>query len=169
MKKLADLKKFKMKKALFWFVLLFPSWGMADEYDQIRFVDQVYLSSIRTVQLVQQGKPFSTPIYTLNSPEVLALSFDDLNGGFEAYNYTLIHCNADWTPSNLFQNQYLEGLFDDQIVTNTPSVNTIQRYTHYELTLPNANMQMKQSGNYLLMVYRNFDKSQPVLTRRFLC
>jgi hypothetical protein len=28
-------------------------------------------------------------------------------------------------------------------------------------------MQMKQSGNYLLMVYRNFDKSQPVLTRRF--
>ncbi len=167
MKKLADLKKFKMKKALFWLIFLFPAWGMADEYDQIRFVDQVYLNSIRTVQLVQQGKPFSTPIYTLNSPEVLALSFDDLNGGFEAYNYTLIHCNADWTPSNLFQNQYLEGLFDDQIITNTPSVNTIQKYTHYELMLPNANMQLKQSGNYLLLVYRNFDKSQPVLTRRF--
>lgn len=142
---------------------------IAHEYEHIRFEDRVYSGNIRTVQILVEGKPFSNPIYTLGSQaDPLELHFDDLNGGFEAYNYTLVHCNADWTPSNLFQNQYLEGYFEDQIVTNTPSINTLQKYTHYQLMLPNANMQFKVSGNYLLYVYSNFDKYKPVLTRRFM-
>lgn len=150
-------------------LLLFSTGVSAQAYDNIRFEDRVYNSNIRTVQILVEGKPFSNPLYTLgNQQEPLELHFDDLNGGFENYNYTLIHCNADWTPSNLFQNQYLEGYFEDLITQNTPSINTHQKYTHYQLQLPNANMQFKLTGNYLLYVYRNFDKDQAVLTRRFM-
>jgi len=160
-----------MKKVCLLLLLIY--WAvtpaLAQEYDHIRFEDRVYSGNIRTVQILVEGKPFSNPMFTLGSQaDALELHFDDLNGGFEAYNYTLIHCNADWTPSNLFQNQYLEGYFEDQIVQNSPSINTIQKYTHYQLMLPNANMQFKVSGNYLLYVYSNFDKYKPVLTRRFM-
>ncbi len=159
------MKKLSVTLALLLW-LVFPV--KATEYDNIRFEDQVYVDHVRTIQILVQGKPFSNPIYTLGSnQDLLELHFDDLKGGFEAYNYTVIHCNADWTPSNLFQNQYLEGYFEDQVVTNTPSINTLQKYTHYQLQIPNANMQFKVSGNYILYVYSNFDKQKPILTRRF--
>ena len=96
------------------------------------------------------------------------MSFDDLNGEFENYNYTFIHCDAYWNPSDLMQNEYLSVFFEDNISNYTYSVNTLQKYTHYQVNFPNANMKITKSGNYILFVYENGDKNKPVLTKRFM-
>lgn len=157
-----------MKKALCIVFCLFTTFAQAQDFTNILYEDHVYQKNIKTVQLLVEGKPFSNPIINLgNGGEGLLLNFDDLNGGFENYTYTIIHCNADWSPSNLFQNQYLSGFFEDQISDNRQSFNTLTKYTHYRLQIPNQNMQMKLSGNYVVHVYKDFNKEEPVLTRRF--
>lgn len=89
----------------------------AQDYDNVIFEDVTYVDNIKTVQMVIEGKPFSNAIYNMDVPaERLLLSFDDLNGGFENYVYTIIHCNTDWTPTNLFQNQYLAGFFRGSVL-----------------------------------------------------
>ena len=40
------------------------------------------------------------------------------------------------------------------------SPGTLQRYTHYELTLPNENTQFKLSGNYMISVFDSSRKKQ---------
>lgn len=157
-----------MKKNLFVALLFVVAAVRGQDFPNVIFDDVTYVSNIKTVQLLVDGKPFSNPIYSIGNPrEMLVLNFDDLNGGFENYVYTIIHCNADWTPTNLFQNQYLEGFFEDQISQQQQSFNTLTKYTHYRLTLPNQNMRMKLSGNYVVHVYRDFNKDEPILTRRF--
>lgn len=157
-----------MKKLLFILLLLTGSVSHAQDFPNVVYSDVTYVPNIKTVQLLVDGKPFSNPIYNIGNPsEMLVLNFDDLNGGFENYVYTIIHCNADWTPSNLFQNQYLEGFFEDQISQQQQSFNTLTKYTHYRLELPNQNIRMKLSGNYVVHVYRDFNKDEPILTRRF--
>lgn len=159
-----------MKKLLFYVLLgLLPFSSLwSQDFGNVIYNDHVYVSNIKTVQLLMPGKPFSNPIINLNNPaELLQLNFDDLNGGFTNYTYTIIHCNADWTPSNLFQNQYLAGYFEDQITFNRQSFNTLTKYTHYQLAIPNQNVQIKLSGNYVVHVYKDFDKETPILTRRF--
>ncbi|MFN3528946.1 MAG: DUF5103 domain-containing protein [Bacteroidia bacterium] len=157
-----------MKKWILSLVLFTSIQAAAYDWDHVTFEDITYVNHIKTVQLLLPGKPFSVPIIDMNQPNFgLMLNFDDLNGGFENYTYTIIHCNADWTPTNLFQNQYLEGFFEDQITEQRQSFNTLTKYTHYMLPIPNQNMKMKLSGNYVVHVYKNFDKSEPILTRRF--
>jgi hypothetical protein len=63
--------------------------------------------------------------------------------------------------------EYLSGLPENEIRTWRYSRNALQAYTHYRLNLPNEDVQLKLPGNYLLYVYKDFDQSQPVLTRRF--
>jgi hypothetical protein len=157
-----------MKKALIIFYLLLGGLASrAQDWDDVTFEDITYVDHVRTVQLLLPGKPFSEPLISLGTGEFLELHFDDLNGGFENYTYTIIHCNSDWTPTNLFQNQYLGGFFEDQITEQRQSFNTLTKYTHYRLPIPNQNMQIKLSGNYVIHVFKDFDRQKPVFTRRF--
>ena len=70
------------------------------------------------------------PIIRLN--ESFTLLFDDLLAQDNDYYYRIKHFNHDWTPSDLFQNQYLAG-FDNQRIDNfDSSFGTLQRYNHYK-------------------------------------
>ncbi len=134
----------------------------------IKQEDYIYKSSIKTAQLRETSYELAAPIIELGTEQQLKLSFDDLNGEFENYSYTFIHCDAYWNPSDLMQNEYLSVFFEDNISNYTYSVNTLQKYTHYQVNFPNANMKITKSGNYILFVYENGDKNKPVLTKRFM-
>lgn len=121
--------------------------------------------NIKTVQLFNPQNNDQTPLIKLGS-EYLILSFDDLNTGFQEYNYKIEHYNADWTPSGIFQSEFLDGYSSDYIKDYKNSFNTYQNYTHYWVTIPNKNLRIKLAGNYVLKVYTK-DENNPVFTRRF--
>jgi len=134
----------------------------------LQLADKVYEKNIKTVTLKPFLDPYGFPIIRLNSAEKLRLDFDALGLYNKNYAYTLIHCTNDWQPSDLLKAEYLNGLHEYYMQDFEFSINTYVPYTHYWLTIPNQNVSLTKSGNYVLVVYQNDDKSDIVLTRRFM-
>lgn len=159
---------------------LFPSTGLAifpimppdstDYYTQgyLRNEDHIYQPMIKTVLLHRVGWEMSDPVIQLNSGEQLLLSFDDLQADVKTYHYTVSHCNTDWTSTDIWPNEYIEGFTNDVIDNYHFSFNTRQHFTHYELLFPNDNFRITLSGNYLLKVYRDQDEQNLAFTCRFM-
>ncbi len=123
---------------------------------------------IRSAQLYLQGAPLTLPILELKAGNgTLILAFDHLGDDLKDYIYTFVHCNSDWKPSDLTDNEYIDGFTEDRITTIDNSFNTLHPYTHYSIGLPNRNMRWAKSGNYLLKVFDNDDDRRLVLVRRF--
>lgn len=94
------------------------------------------------------------------------LEFDDLTASEQDYYYKIVHCDYDWTPSSLLKSQYINGIDDQRITDYENSYNTLQPYSNYRLTIPNENVRLKVSGNYIIEVYNNNYELQ--FSRRFL-
>ena len=119
--------------------------------------------NIKSVQFEGVDSRDIFPIVTLG--EQITLRFDDLNANEADYYYRIKHYNHDWTPSQLFQNEYLEGYDNLRIENYITSFNTLQHYTHYSLKIPNQDVKLKVSGNYIIEIYSAYDEL--VFSRRF--
>ena len=128
--------------------------------------NKTYQEYIKTVKFNVRGFPLTQPIMELGSRSELELSFDDLNGDIQDYYYTVIHCNSDWEQSELNTFDYIDGFAEERISDYNYSFNTVQPYTHYRIKLPDFNLKLTKSGNYILLVY---DRSveYPIITRQF--
>ena len=151
------------------FVLTMAQAGDEDYFreDYLRNSDFVYKDNIKSVLLYKEGFEMAAPIVRLNSDDKLIFSFDDLDGDYQKYEYTLIHCDANWKDSDLMPNEYLESFQSDYIEDFQYSVNTIQDYTHYSHYIPNDVIRYRLSGNYILKVYTDGDPEDVVFTQRF--
>lgn len=131
--------------------------------------NQILDEKISTVQLYPKANLLQPPIFELKSGlGALALEFDHLSDEVRDYTYTIIHCNNDWKPSDLSENEYIDGFNEDRITMFEPSFGTLKTYMHYTLLLPNQNMRWTKSGNYLLKVFDNTDQEKTlVMLRRF--
>jgi hypothetical protein len=141
---------------------------LAQNVHSLQYQDQIFTGNIKTVQLHVKGWEMSYPVVELGGREELIFSFDDMDGDVKNYQYTIIHCNADWTPSTLFPSDYIDGFYENPVDNYRLSFNTFLSYTHYSLTLPGYNLVLKIPGNYVLKVYEGFDKEKVVVTRRFM-
>ncbi len=130
--------------------------------------EMVLTPNIKTVQLYREGWPLSYPVMRLQEDVPLVLEFDDLSKDQPTLSYKVIHCNADWTRSDLIEQEYMEGYPENEIRGSVPSFNTYYTYLHYTLQIPNENTRLLVSGNYLLVVYRDRDPDDVVFTKRFM-
>ena len=119
---------------------------------------------IKTVTFVQNNQN-AVPIFELGSS--FQFQFDDLFGNEANYYYEIVHCDYNWVPSNIPKNEYLQG-FDNQRIQNyTNSFNTLQIYSHYNLSIPNQfTQQLRVSGNYILKILN--DDKEVVFSRKFM-
>lgn len=121
---------------------------------------------IRSIQfhgdsIYQNGNPI------IRLGEKLRLNFDDIIGDEANYYYTIEHYNYDWTKSQLAKSEYLKGFDDIRIFNYTNSYNTLQPFSHYELSIPNEDTQgFKVTGNYLLKIFNENDEL--VFSRKFM-
>jgi hypothetical protein len=125
-----------------------------------------HLKSIQTVLLHPIENELLEPIIHLSSQEKLLLSFDDLDQSPKNLFYTLIHCNSEWQPSDLFKSEYLQGFDKEYIENPQSSYNTIQYYTHYQTIIPSQNMIPIYSGNYVIHVFDQENPQEVILSKR---
>lgn len=137
--------------------------------EEIVYEDRVYSSNIKSVRMHLEGWEVSYPVMELNGEVGLEFSFDLLDSDSENFYYTVIHCNADWTPSRLMFFEYADGFEENNIRNYEPSFNTIIPYVHYNIFLPNEDLSLNKSGNYLLVVYyKDGNEKNIVITKRFM-
>lgn len=134
-----------MKYTLLAILLLYGHFLGAQK--RLLYIDKVYEPQIKTVQLFPD----------------LSIEFDDLQDDRSNYYVKLIHCNYDWTKSSLqdldFLNEYNEFTINEYAISN----NIYTAFVHYRFQIPIV----KIPGNYLLIIYRDGDKEDLILSKRF--
>jgi len=119
--------------------------------------------NIKTISFVQNGQN-QIPIFKLG--ESFQLQFDDLYGNEADYYYEIVHCDYNWTPSEIPKSDYLKGFDGQRIQEYTNSFNTLQIYSHYKLPIPNQFTQLRISGNYILKILD--EKKEVVFSRKII-
>ncbi|WP_281636294.1 DUF5103 domain-containing protein [Flavobacterium marginilacus] len=119
--------------------------------------------NIKTASFVQNNQNV-VPIFRLG--ESFDFLFDDLFGNEADYYFEITHCDYNWVPTDIPKSDYLTGFDSQKIQQYVNSFNTLQIFTHYQLSIPNNYTQIKLSGNYVLTIL-NSDK-EVVLKRYFV-
>jgi len=131
-----------------------------------KFVTGALSDQVKTLKVGVMDDPFAPPVIELEGNQWIEISFDMMEPGPHVYTYTITHCDADWTPSQLVQSEYMRG-FQNRIIDDyAVSFNTNMDYVNYRVTFPNDDVFLKVSGNYVVQVFpENSDK--PILNACF--
>ena len=131
---------------------------------QVKNIETLPPEHIKTVILKNPQEKNQIPIIKLGN--LIELQFDDINGDEADYYYKIEHYNFDWTKSQLMKSEYLDGLDDQHIQQYENSFNTLQLYSHYILKIPNRDVRLTKTGNYLLKIFN--DEDELVFSKRFI-
>jgi hypothetical protein len=126
------------------------------------FTDYCFSEKISSVKLFKTGDRFSEPVIRLNSDETVTLVFDEFirnNESEEEYSYTIDHRDADWKEESLIVNDYMSGFSENDINDVNQSQGTVINYRNFVLTLPNENVNLKISGNYLIKIFERHSRN----------
>lgn len=134
---------------------------------ELVFENRAYEPEIKSIQLYSEKSEVRShllPAVTQLNQNDLVLEFDDLRNDVNSYYARIIHCQYDWTASSLRDLDFMVDYNEFNINDYEFSSNTQTPYVHYRFNLP----RVKLSGNYLLVVYRNGNKSDIILSHRFM-
>lgn len=122
----------------------------------------------RSLRIAVNGNDLAVPVIVLGTTDVLEVSFDLLGDDSRYLRYDITHCDARWQPSRLLESEYLEGFNLADVRQYRKSSGTTVPYYHYTIEIPNEDIRLKLSGNYLLRVYDEMDTDTPLLQCRFM-
>src|SRR6056300_684735 len=77
--------------------------------------EMVFSADYKTIQLYREGWTESYPITKIQGDVPLVLEFDDLSRDQPTLLYKVIHCNADWTQSDVSEMEFLEGYSENEV------------------------------------------------------
>lgn len=153
------------------FIFLFHHTTLASNKNkkELEFVDKIYEEQIKTAILYHADDIKATPLYPAVVPIFqqipLILKFDELfTDDAEYYKAKIIHCSMNWEPSNLSELQYLYEYNEFSIDEFDFSIATKVPYTHFTFPVP----KVKLAGNYLLVIYRDGDVEDIIISKRFM-
>ena len=130
--------------------------------------NKTFKKGIETALIYKAGWEMSFPIIDMNNnEEKIILSFDELGSDINDYSWQIIHCNMDWTQSELEPIDYISGFSDGNINDYSTSVNTTIDYINYQVSFPNDELSFLKSGNYIIKIFEQGEAEQIVLSRRF--
>lgn len=115
---------------------------------------------IRTLQVQKDADWEQQPVLHLNEDGFIRISFDEMSHRYHRLTYSISHRQADWSESDLLESDFMEGFNDQPIETFENSVNTTFQYTHYTLDIPNDNVTLLVSGNYLVTIRDDEDGTE---------
>ena len=122
--------------------------------------NKVHHPMIHTLQTIVNDDWLHDDVIVLGTDDWVTISFDHFTHDYHRFTYKIVHCNADWTPSDLFEVDYMDGFNNQPIEDYENSLNTTMLYTHYRLDLPNDDIQFKVSGNYRVEIYLDEDENE---------
>ncbi|HSZ72117.1 MAG TPA: DUF5103 domain-containing protein [Cytophagaceae bacterium] len=153
-----------MKKQVLPILVCFLGIAFHKLHAEVPAIDAIYKSTIKTVQFYSTTRDTAiVPIIYLSNQD-LSLEFDELRDEADSYYFKIVHCNADWQPSNLRSIQYMKDFNEIFIQSRQFSAATKIGFTHYAAPLPI----MLVSGNFFIKVYEEGNEDKVLLTRRFL-
>ncbi len=127
----------------------------------------VFAPEFKTLRVQLEGNDQALPVITLGGNERIEISFDELAEDRNYLRYSLVHCNADWQPSGLVDPEFIDGFNVADVEDYAFSEATTVHYVHYRISMPNDDMRITASGNYLLRVYPENEPEQTLLQARF--
>jgi hypothetical protein len=119
--------------------------------------------NIKTASFIQSNEN-AVPIFKLG--DGFLFQFDDLFGNEANYYFEIVHCDYNWNPTDIPKTDYMKGFDGQRIQEYENSINTLQIYSHYKLSIPNQFMQLRISGNYVLKILN--ESKEVVLSRKFI-
>ncbi len=154
-----DLYKFMFLLVCLNFLIINPIFGQIEkELNPPEYIN--------TVSFTTNQENYSTNLPIIKLGEKFTLDFDVLNNEEADYYYTIDQLNFDWTKSQLIKSEYLRGFDNIKIQNYKTSFNTYQMYSHYKLEIPNQDVRIIKSGNYILKMYDEYGNI--VFSRKFI-
>ena len=104
-----------------------------------QIANKVFKENIKTGYLSQGlSNEYITenPCFSIDNQENWNLQFDDLSLQSTSFSLRIIHCQADWKPSNLSEIEYLEQFNDIPLRNTASSMGTKIPYQHFQINLP---------------------------------
>jgi len=131
-----------------------------------KFRTSTFSDGVKTLRVFPVDKWDAMPVIELGSSDQIEINFDVMNPAPGAYTYTITHCNADWTPSELIQSEYMSGFQNRFVEDFASSFNTTMNYVNYRLLLPNEDITLRVSGNYAVQIFPE-NSNTPILSACF--
>lgn len=127
----------------------------------------IFDSNFRSLRACTESNYYAPPVVELGGDDCVRIEFDEISPEMRYMRYSLLHCDANWQPSQLVESDYVDGFNEADIEEYDFSSGTFANYVHYGISLPNEDMPILLSGNYLLRVYPEEDSENTLLQVRF--
>ncbi|MBO7318227.1 MAG: DUF5103 domain-containing protein, partial [Bacteroidales bacterium] len=105
----------------------------------------------RNLQVFVEDNPLAPPVITMGEANRIIISLDLLAEDVTYLDYRIVHCDANWMPSQLSDLEYLDGMNYQNADDYAYSTNTFAHYVNYRVSLPNEQVQFTKSGNYVVL------------------
>lgn len=154
----------KMRHKLL-FTILLACWLAAGAADTRT---RVWEPSFRSLQVSVADAPYAPPIVALGlSSSQIMIEFDELADDRRYLRYSLEHLDAAWQPDGLVDSEFVDGFNEGLVEDYAFSQATLVHYVNYRIYLPNEQVRITASGNYLVKVYDEEDPDRTLLQARF--
>lgn len=153
----------KFKTCILWIAAIICTLTVSAADTSTRIFDNTF----RTLKVQVLDNFMMPPVIRMGTEDRIVINFDEIGETNSYLEFRLIHCNADWQPSRLVESEYIDGFNSQRIEDYAFSTATFVHYTNYRIELPNEDMRILHSGNYLLQVYDPEEPETTILQARF--